>query len=433
MYVVGDSGRPKISHCVAFSLLGGDQRWNGQTVGGQSQCPLVRGSSWQRILLPLLGGQPILSLAARSRRHLPGLSRLSQTGPATRVLVLLLWLLLPAWASKIPKETPTEPPPPDLLLEGGRKLIFERSFSSDLDVRGKPGFWAKLLDTVIGEPEHPYLVRPYSVAVDSRGRAIVTDPGAMGVHIFDFERHKYTFIERAQSYNDPMLAPQCVAVDAQDNIYVTDSESGKIFVFNAEGKFRQALGSLKGGEGYFKRPTGIAVDSAAQRIYVTDTLRDQIFVLDMRGQVVRTLGEHGTGNLQFNLPTELRLESDGLVVVDAMNFRIQFVDYGGTFESSIGEVGDAPNSLFRPKGIALDSEGHLYVVDGFRGIVQVYDREGRLLYYFGGKGTRAGEFQLPAGLVIDKQDRIFVVDSYNRRVQVFHYYGLPKQAAGERR
>jgi len=67
----------------------------------------------------------------------------------------------------------------------------------------------------------------------------------------------------------------CVALDAQDNIYVTDSESGKIFVFDADGKYRHALGSLKGGEGYFKRPTGIAVDSAAQRIYVTDTLRDK--------------------------------------------------------------------------------------------------------------------------------------------------------------
>jgi len=409
----------KLCYCAAFSQLGGGREMEWGHSRSHSKCSSACDSSWQRILPALLRGEPFLSAAARPRWGV--------------LVVLFLWLLLPAWASKIQKETPTEPPPPDLLLEGGRKLTFERSFSSDLDVRGKPGFWAKLLDTVIGEPEHPYLVRPYSIAVDSRGRAIVTDPGAMGVHIFDFERHKYTFIERAQNYKEPMLAPQCIAVDAQDNIYVTDSESGKIFVFNADGKFRQALGSLPGGEGYFKRPTGIAVDSAAQRIYVTDTLRDQIFVLDMQGQVVRTIGEHGTGNLQFNLPTELRLESDGLVVVDAMNFRIQFVDYGGAFESSIGEVGDAPNSLFRPKGIALDSEGHLYVVDGFRGIVQVYDREGQLLYYFGRKGTRAGEFQLPAGLVIDKQDRIFVVDSYNRRVQVFHYYGLSKQAAGERR
>ena len=35
-----------------------------------------------------------------------------------------------------------------------------------------------------------------------------------------------------------MRAPQCVAVDAQDNIYVTDSEAGQIFVFEPSGKYR---------------------------------------------------------------------------------------------------------------------------------------------------------------------------------------------------
>jgi DNA-binding beta-propeller fold protein YncE len=90
---------------------------------------------------------------------------------------------------------------------------------------------------------------------------------AAGVHIFDFTQQKYKFISRRDAGKDPMLTPQCVAVDAQDNIYVTDSQTGKVFVFDANGKFRHAIGSLKGGEGYFKRPTGIAVDSAAQRVY----------------------------------------------------------------------------------------------------------------------------------------------------------------------
>ena len=87
----------------------------------------------------------------------------------------------------------------------------------------------------------------------------------------------------------------------QDNIYVTDSESGKIFVFEPGGKFQRTIGSLKGGEGYFKRPTGIAVDSAAERIYVTDTLRNQIFVLDMQGSVLQTIGQDGHGQRRIQL------------------------------------------------------------------------------------------------------------------------------------
>jgi DNA-binding beta-propeller fold protein YncE len=89
--------------------------------------------------------------------------------------------------------------------------------------------------------------------------------------------------------------------------------------------------------------------------------------------------------------------------------------------------------MFRPKGIGLDSEGHLYVVEAVSGLVQVFNQQGQLLYFFGQKGTGFGEFQLPTGLWIDRNDRVLVVDSYNRRVQVFHYHGLAKEVAGVQR
>ncbi len=73
-------------------------------------------------------------------------------------------------------------------------------------------------------------------------------------------------------------------------------------MFDANGKYRRAIGSLKRGEGYFKRPTGIAVDSAAQRIYVTDTLRNKIFVMDMQGSVLQTIGKTGTARASLTIP-----------------------------------------------------------------------------------------------------------------------------------
>ncbi len=340
-------------------------------------------------------------------------------------------LLLPgARASQKSKPHAAAPELWEMSLDGGRKLTWEHSFNSESEVKPNRGFWNKLVDVIAGAPDYRSLVRPYSIATDSHGRIIVTDPGAGGVHIFDFAQHKYKFLERQGKSKDAMLAPQCVAVDANDNIYVTDSDAGVIFVFDPSGKFLHALGSLKGGEGYFKRPTGIAVDSAAQRIYVTDTLRDQVFILDMQGNVLGTIGKTGQAEGEFNLPTELRLDGPNLMVVDAMNFRVQVFDRSGAFQYSMGKIGDSPGSTFRPKGIGVDSEGDLYLVDGLWGMVQVFDRRGQLLYYFGSPGTHAGQFQLPAGLYIDRKDQVFVVDSFNRRVQVFQYVGL-NQPAGE--
>jgi sugar lactone lactonase YvrE len=317
---------------------------------------------------------------------------------------------------------------PVLLLEGGRKLVFEGTFSLDKDVKPKRGFLKKVLDVVVGEPESHALIRPYGVVTDSRGRIIVSDPGAAGVHIFDFNEQKYKFISRRDKGNNSMKSPQCVTVDVKDNIYVTDSESGRLFVFEPSGKLSRVIGSLKYGEGRFKRPTGIAVDSAAQRIYLTDTLRNQIFVMDMEGNVLEKICKTGAGDGEFNFPTELRFDGPNLIVVDAMNFRVQGLDRSGAFQYAIGKLGDGEGEMFRPKDVAIDSEGHVYVVEGLSGLVQVFDRQGQLLYYFGKKGTGLGDFQLPTGLFIDRDDRVYVVDSYNRRVQVFKYFALPKQA-----
>jgi DNA-binding beta-propeller fold protein YncE len=349
-----------------------------------------------------------------------------------RIACFILLLILPAWtATKRHKLTP-QTPPPDLILEGGRRLSFERTFSSERDTRGRQGIWSKLLNGIAGEPDYKDMVRPYGVAVDSRGRVIVTDPGLGGVHIFDIAQHKYKFLERTDKSRDNMLAPQCVAVDARDNLYITDSRSGKIFVFDANGKYQGALGSLKGGEGYFKRPTGIAIDDATQHIYVTDTLRDRVYVLDSKGAVLRTIGKHGSGDGEFNFPTELRLRNGLLAVVDAMNFRVQLFDAQDKLVGKLGRVGDTLGQVYRPKGIAIDSEDHIYLVEGLWGIVQVFDREGQLLYTFGQRGTRLGDFQLPAGLFIDSHDAVYVVDSYNRRVQVFQYHGLRAKVEGAR-
>jgi sugar lactone lactonase YvrE len=337
-------------------------------------------------------------------------------------------LLIPASAAKRPKP-PAEPPWPELYLEGGRKLTYQQTFTSERDVRTNPGFWGKFANVVLGERDYKPLARPYGIAVDSHGRMIVTDPAIGGVHILDIAQHKYKLIDRTEKSKDPMTEPECVAVDSKDNIYVTDPKAGKVFVFDPSGKTRHVFGSLKGGEGFFKRPTGIAVDSETQRVYVTDTLRDRVYVLNLDGQVLRSFGQRGAGNGEFNLPTEVHAKGGIVAVVDTMNFRVQLFDADGNFKGLIGSTGDPNGDIFRPKGIAIDSENHIYLVEGQWGMVQVFDQEGHLLYHFG-NGTGFGRFLLPAGVFIDLNDRIYLVDSYNRRVQIFQYHALNQGARG---
>lgn len=319
-------------------------------------------------------------------------------------------------------------PVPLALLDGGRRLDYLRTISSEQELHRKRSFFNKVVDLVAGAPTWRRMVRPYDIATDSRGRLLVTDPGARAVHIFDFEKNKYTCIEGGK--HDTFLSPIGITVDGDDNIYVTDSELGKVFVFDSRGKARRVLGDIKG-EGFYKRPTGIAWDRAANQLYVTDTLRDRVYVTDMDGAVIRYFGGRGIQPGQFNFPTEVVLHGDDVFVVDAMNFRVQMFDRMGHFRAQFGAVGDSFGEMFRPKGLAIDTEGNVYLVDAALEAVQVFNRQGQLLYSFGRGGSRMGEFQLPSGLAIDSRNRIYVADSYNHRVQVFQFVDGSRLGGGQ--
>jgi len=80
-------------------------------------------------------------------------------------------------------------------------------------------------------------------------------------------------------------------VDAEDNIYIADSEAGMVLVYNQSGQFIRYIGNFQG-ENMYERPTGIAIDRKARRLYLTDTPRNLVFILDLQGNVLKTCG-HG--------------------------------------------------------------------------------------------------------------------------------------------
>lgn len=291
--------------------------------------------------------------------------------------------------------------------------------SSDLEKYSKPrSFWGKLLEWVAGPADRPFLGRPYGLTEDNLGRLIVADPALRVVHILDFERRRYNALTKAK--RESFLSPIGVAVDSEDNIYVSDSARARIYVFNRKGKFQRTMGGGRNGL-ELKRPTGLAIDSERSLLYLTDTLRHQVLVLTLDGKLVKALGRRGTEPGEYNFPTSLTLAGGYVYVVDAMNFRIQVLTPEGEFVRSFGELGNRNGMLNRPKGIAVDSDGNVYVVDALFETIQVFDSEGRLLSYFGSTGTAEGQFTLPSGIHIAPRGRIYVADSYNRRVQIFRY------------
>lgn len=334
------------------------------------------------------------------------------------VTLLLLALTLPP-VSEPTEPRPVEPAAPSASVSRGAVDYLRSIDARQVDALAKPrSVWGKLLEWVAGPAERPHLIRPFGLTEDSRGRLVIADPGQRVVHLLDLEKRDYKFISGTK--RSPFLSPIGVAVDAQDNIYVSDSARGEITVFDSKGKFLRSIGS-KQSRVPLQRPTGIAVDPGGRSVFVADTLLHQVLVFDLEGNLLRTIGHRGTAPGEFNFPTFLTLAVGRLYVVDSMNFRIQIFSLDGKPLGGFGRLGNRSGTLNRPKGIGVDSDGNIYVVDALFEIVQVFNSEGTLLYYFGSSGVAPGQFILPGGIYINPRNTILVADSYNQRVQVFRY------------
>ncbi|MBS1859454.1 MAG: 6-bladed beta-propeller, partial [Acidobacteria bacterium] len=247
-------------------------------------------------------------------------------------------------------------PPARAVTPARARVDYVRTIPSVREFTKSHSIFSRLLDFIAGPPEgKPEVVRPYATTHDSTGRLLVADPGQRGVHIYDFEKRKYQFLKGPRGRE--MASPIDVACDTNDDIYVTDSARGIVYVFDTRGRFLRILGA-----GFLNRPTGMALDRAARRLYLTDTLRHQVLVFSLDGRLLHAIGRRGTGPGEFNFPTALTLSAGRLYVVDSMNFRIQALTPDGAFINAFGQPGLQTGTFNRPKGIAADTDGDLYVV-----------------------------------------------------------------------
>ena len=274
----------------------------------------------------------------------------------------------------------------------------------------------RLLRFLVGGSRPPSLHGPRDVVATAGGRLWVADPGGGCVHVLDLNRLSYQRID--QVGEGRLLSPVGVALGPNDSVLVCDSEAGAVYRLNAAtGTF---LGTLTAPD-VLQRPVAAAYDPDAAAVYIVDSSTHDIKVFDREGRLCRVIGKRGTGPGEFNFPVDITCRGQTLWVVDSGNGRIQALTPAGQPLSAVGQLGDAPGDLALPKSVAFDSDGHLYAVDARFENIQIFGPVGELLLSFGGEGPGPGQFALPGGISIDENDRIWVCDTYNGRIQVFQY------------
>ena len=311
-------------------------------------------------------------------------------------------------------------------LEGVRKQenTYEIQFSSAVrgrhqlvvcvnnqPIAGSPlPVYVKTPPTQLGRPVRVLggLDRPYGVAVNSAEEVLVTE--SKKIAVFDKKGKKLRDIPT------DVVLPNGIAIDEDDNIYITDCRRYCLVKLNKAGEVLKTVGTRGSDHGAFNDPRGVAV--IGDRVFVCDcnNRRLQVFTKE-RLEFVKTIGSQGQGDEHFKSPLDITQDELGnMYISDFGSNRVKLLNKQGEFQLSFSKK--ANGQLKSPSGVCVVDQ-FVYVVEWGGHCVSVFSRDGQFITSFGKDGNKEREFNLPFGICVDCDSFVYVCDHWNNRVQVF--------------
>ena len=261
----------------------------------------------------------------------------------------------------------------------------------------------------------PKVQGKYIVTVKVNGKHICKSPFSVQVNFFQV-RPVLSF-GKVGSFVGMFNFPWGVAVNARDEIAVTEHLNNRVQIFNSDGKYLRSFGVREHKLGELNFCQGITFHNNGNIFVSSRANRIQIF--SGEGEYVGMFGGRGSLDSQLSNPCGLSVDSDGnIIVADAGNKLIKIFSPDGKFLMKIG----GPGSFTYPVH-CVQCDRYLIVSDNKEHCIKVLDRNGNFQYKFGKKGEGDGEFNYPCDLSLNKSRQLMVCDSGNNRIQVFELDG----------
>jgi len=172
--------------------------------------------------------------------------------------------------------------------------------------------------------------QPLGLAFDKAGNLYVTDLAGPYQKILVIDRTAQ--VVRTIGENEKLSFPNGLAVDGDGNIYVADSNNGRLLMFDTNGTIVGQIGR-GAGQGNLGLPRGLAVD-ASGRVFVADATGQGLFIYrapsgdSRRLDYLGFVGGEGVADAQFSYPNSVAVDARGRVyVADTFNDRVQIWSY----------------------------------------------------------------------------------------------------------
>ncbi|HEX6510778.1 MAG TPA: flippase activity-associated protein Agl23, partial [Chloroflexota bacterium] len=140
---------------------------------------------------------------------------------------------------------------------------------------------------------------------------------------------------------------------------------------------------------------------------------------------LKQFGSQGSGDGQLSGARGIAVATDGSIyVADQGNNRVEKFDANGKFMLKWGSKGQGDGQFDTPSGIALDKTGNVWVSDLWNHRIEEFDPNGKFLLKFGGYANATGQAQPgkffgPRYLAVGPDGSIYVSDTGNKRIQKF--------------
>src|SRR6201993_2043238 len=271
--------------------------------------------------------------------------------------------------------------------------------------------WAKV-------PEEITLGDCAAVGVDGQNRVYAFNRGEHPVAVFDAEGNLL------RTWGEGVFhRPHGVHMGPDDTIYLTDDGDHTVRKCTLDGKVLMTLGvpgepkPFMSGEP-FHRCTHTALSPQGD-LYVSDGYGNaRIHKYTPEGKLLLSWGAPGTDPGEFNIAHNITCDADGWVyVADRENHRVQVFDGNGKYETQWNNL-HRPCGLFMPPGKCpvcyIGELGPSLAVNrnvpnlGPR--ISIVDHTGKRLSRLGGLGPGLGptEFLAPHGLAVDSNGDLYV-------------------------
>jgi DNA-binding beta-propeller fold protein YncE len=258
------------------------------------------------------------------------------------------------------------------------------------------------------------------VADTGNSRIVICDINGMPIHSF-----YHRIIQNGQI---AVGEPKSIVVNSKGKIFLTDTKVPYIDILDPLGRSIDRVSASHEGCGEDGRFDFLALGSEDEVFAVLSCEKNHVAVIGPDLTITRIISLYSPEQTRSCVSAIAISESGEMVITyPCAEIMVQIFSPVGEFLRGFGKHETGFENFSYPTGIALMSNGDIWIADAIRQIASRFSRDGQFLSYIGGKGIEVGALRYPSSIASDGDKLLFVLERVGQRYQCFQLTGNDKR------